>query len=98
MLVNWNGRQWCGVRIAGPRPGGRRGAGRQADCSAAGSGNPCPAAKGTDDFNVRTLTYVIHALSADTYTLTFQATAKNGNYTGSPTTDITFTVSNSGAG
>jgi hypothetical protein len=91
--VSWTGSAYNAENPAAPVPGFFG----QWFC-ATGSGNPCPAAKGTDDFNIRTLTYVIHALSADTYTLTFQATAKTGNYTGFPTTDITFTVSNSGAG
>jgi uncharacterized repeat protein (TIGR01451 family) len=91
--VSWTGSAYNSQNPAAPPPGFYG----QWFCATA-SGNPCPPASGTDHFNVRTLTYMIHALSADTYTITFQATAKNSNYTGFPTTDVTFTVSNSGAG
>lgn len=91
--VSWTGGAYNSENPAAPAPGFTG----QWFCSTA-SGNPCPAARGTDDFNIRTLTYVINTLSADTYTIVFQATAKNGNYAGAPVTDDVFTVSNSGAG
>ncbi len=91
--VSWTGSAYNSENPAAPAPGFFG----QWFCATA-SGNPCPPARGTDDFNVRILTYVIHSLSPDTYTITFQASAKNSNYTGYPTTDDTFPVSNSGAG
>ena len=65
------------------------------------SGNPCPAATGTDDFNQTALEYLISSLAPDTYTITLQvcASISNTNYVaGCPTTSVRFTVSNSGAG
>ena len=63
--------------------------------------NPCPAAAGTDDFNQTALEYLISSLTPDTYTITLQvcASISNTNYVaGCPTTSVSFTVSNSGAG
>jgi uncharacterized repeat protein (TIGR01451 family) len=65
----------------------------------AASTNPCPAADGTDLFNVPTLTYVISSLAADTYTITLAFDPADPNYqTSEVITSITFTVSSSGAG
>jgi hypothetical protein len=91
--VSWTGSAYNSENPAAPVPAFLG----QWFCST-GSGNPCPPARGTDNFNVRILTYVIHTLSVDTYTITFQATAKNSNYTGSSTTDDIFATTNSGAG
>jgi uncharacterized repeat protein (TIGR01451 family) len=63
-----------------------------------GSGNPCPAADGTDLFNHPVLTYWIPSLMADTYTITLQFTPTDPNYqSGAVTTSFSFPTSDSGA-
>jgi len=68
----------------------------QWSCTTA-SGNPCPAADGTDLVNQPSLTYEIQDLGIDTYTVTLMADVADPNYQSGPyQTSITFSTTNSG--
>jgi hypothetical protein len=89
--VSWTGSAYNAENPAAPPPGFTS----TWFCSTA-SGNPCPPATGTDHPNVRKLTYVIGTLSVDMYTLDFQISAGNGNYTGGDVASVSFTTTDSG--
>ena len=89
--VSWTGSAYNAENPAAPPPGFTS----TWFCSTA-SENPCPPATGTDHPNVRKLTYVIGTLSVDMYTLSFQISAGNSNYTGGDVASVSFTTTNSG--
>ena len=94
--VSWTGSAYNAANPAAPAPVLGSDAVIEWYCGTA-SGNPCPDAAAIDSDDIPTLTWAISQFEPDTYTITFAAFAASDNYTGFPSTALTFTVSDSGA-